>query len=468
VAAPSLSSALAIPHNPGRPVPFFTQAESFASSWPLILAHLKAVVDRGKYSHGAKVAELESALAEWTGARYVVGVNSGTDALILLLRSCGVGPGDEVIVPAFSFVAPAASVALAGGRPVFADVDPVSYSIDLASAAAAVTARTRMIMPVHLFCQMADMRGVLDLAAKLGLTVVEDSAEAIGMRWDGTHAGLLGAGGVLSFFPTKTLGAIGDAGAVITNDRGIASTAAALRHHGRDGNTIDNFPGISNLSVISGVNSKMDDIQAAVLLAKLADLDGQIARRDGLAQLYSERLCGMPGVTRIPAIVPRAASVNPVWYVYLIEVDKRDSLAEYLASRGIGTETYYPLPLHLQPCFADLGYRPGDFPVAEAACQRAIALPLYPDLAAGGVHAVCDEIERFFTGNRRLCGRESRSSRRITSPRTRTSCSASCTTSASAPDSASSWGSTRRGWKTPCARPPERRMSSRAAAVPAR
>jgi dTDP-4-amino-4,6-dideoxygalactose transaminase len=355
------------------------------------------VADHGKYSHGAKVAELESALAEWTGARHVVCVNSGTDALILLLRACGLEPGAEVIVPAFSFVASATSVALAGGRPVFADIDPVSYSIDPASAAAATTARTRMIMPVHLFCQLADMQGVLDLASKLRLTVVEDSAEAVGMRWGGTHAGLLGAGGVLSFFPTKTLGAIGDAGAVITSDPAIAGAVAALRHHGRGGNTTGNFPGISNLSIMPGVNSKMDDIQAAVLLAKLTRLDGQIARRAELAELYSGRLRGMPGVTRIPAIVPRAAAVDPVWYVYLIEVDRRDSLAEYLASRGIGTETYYPLPLHLQPCFAHLGYRRGDFPVAEAACERTIALPLYPDLGAGDVHAVCDEIERFFT-----------------------------------------------------------------------
>src|SRR5262249_18893466 len=171
------------------------------------------VMDRGKYSHGRKVAEFEAALAEWTGARYVVGVNSGTDALVLLLRSAGLRPGEEVIVPAFSFIATASSVVLARGRPVFADIDPLTYAIDPASLDQAVTPHTRMIMPVHLFCQMADMCGVLEVAARRGLTVVEDSAEALGMRWDGVHAGLLGAGGVLSFFPTKTLGAIGDAGA---------------------------------------------------------------------------------------------------------------------------------------------------------------------------------------------------------------------------------------------------------------
>lgn len=369
--------------------------------WPHIRTHINDVADRGKYSHGRKVAELESALAEWTGARYVVAVNSGTDALVLLLRACGLEPGDEVVVPAFSFVASASAVTLARGRPVFADIDPVSYGIDPSAAAAAVTPRTRLIMPVHLFCQMADMQGVLELAGRAGLGVVEDSAEAIGMRWNGVHAGLLGAGGVLSFFPSKTLGAIGDAGAVITDRAGIAETVAALRHHGRAGRTIDNFPGISNLSVISGVNSKMDDIQAAVLLAKLARLDAAIARRRELAQLYSERLPGIPGVLRVPAISLRPVPVNPVWYAYLIEVAQRDNLAAHLASRGIGTETYYPQPLHLQPCFADLGYSRGDFPNAEAACAQTIALPLYPDLSTAEAGRVCAEIIRFFSGGRR-------------------------------------------------------------------
>ncbi|MGH3838619.1 MAG: DegT/DnrJ/EryC1/StrS family aminotransferase, partial [Pseudonocardiaceae bacterium] len=187
-------------------VPFFTQAATFETLWPLIRAHCNDIMDRGKYSHGHKVAEFEAALAEWTGARHVVGVNSGTDALVLLLRACGLQPGDQVIVPAFSFIASASAVVLAGGQPVFADIDPHTYAIDPQSLARAVTPRTRMVMPVHLFCQMAEMHGVLDVAARHGLTVVEDSAEALGMRWNGIHAGLLGAGGVLSFFPSKTLG----------------------------------------------------------------------------------------------------------------------------------------------------------------------------------------------------------------------------------------------------------------------
>lgn len=382
-------------------VPFFTQARTFESLWPLIHEHLNDVMDRGKYSHGRKVAEFEAALAEWTGARHVVGVNSGTDALVLLLRACGLQPGDEVIVPAFSFVATASSVVLARGRPVFADIDPLSYAIDPRSLARAVTPRTRMVMPVHLFHQMADMHGVLDVAARRGLTVLEDSAEALGMRWDGTHAGLLGAGGVLSFFPSKTLGAIGDAGAILTDDPQLAETAAALRHHGRFGQTLDNFALISNTTALSGANSKMDDIQAAVLTAKLTRVDADIACRAQLAAAYTERLQGVPGILRLPTIAPRSAVSNPVFYVYLIEVECRDELAVYLADHGVETETYYPTPLHLQPCFADLGYARGDFPHAEAACEAAIALPLYPDLSLRALDRVCEEIRRFYEGSRR-------------------------------------------------------------------
>lgn len=200
-------------------MPFFTQAATFDKLWPLIHAQLNEVMDHGKYSHGRTVAEFEAALGQWTGVAHVVGVNSGTDALVLLLRACGLQPGDQVIVPAFSFIATASSVT-PRGQPVFADIDPLSYAIDPASAAHAVTPRTRMVMPVHLFCQMADMRGVL------------------------------------SFFPTKTLGAIGDAGAVLTHDPQVASTAAALRHHGRFGPTLDNFALISTATGLPGVNSK--------------------------------------------------------------------------------------------------------------------------------------------------------------------------------------------------------------------
>jgi dTDP-4-amino-4,6-dideoxygalactose transaminase len=385
-------------------VPFFSQAASFEALWPELRRELDELMDRGKFSHGPKVAELEAALAAWTGARHVIGVNSGTDALVLLMRAAGLAPGDEVIVPAYSFGATATSVVLAGGRPVFADIDPVSYGIDPASAEAAVTGRTRMLMPVHLFCQLADMRGVREVAGRHGLTVVEDSAEAFGMRWGGVHAGLLGAGGVLSFFPTKTLGALGDAGAVLTDDDTIAETVAALRHHGRPGRTLDRFPAINTASGMTGVNSKMDDIQAAVLLAKLRRAAQDIACRAELAAAYTERLAGLPGLRRLPTLVERATPTEAVHYVYLIEVaggrDRRDALVRHLAARGVQTETYYPVPLHLQPCFASLGHRPGDFPHAEAASEGALALPLYPDLTLRQVEMVCEAVAAFLTAGR--------------------------------------------------------------------
>ena len=383
-----------------RAIPFFTQAASFEKVWPLVAHHVDDVADRGKYSHGRKVGEFERAIAAYTGARFAIGVNSGTDALVLLLRAIGLQPGDEVVVPAFSFFATASSVSLARGVPVFADIDPVSYSIDPTAAAAAVTDRTRAVMPVHLFHQLADMAALTDLASRRGLALVEDSAEAIGMRWDGTHAGLLGAGGVLSFFPTKTLGALGDAGMILTDDPAVAELADTLRHHGRMGRTIDHIAGISNLSGVSGTNSKMDDLQAAILMAKLTRLDEDIATRATLAAAYSERLAGVPGVLRVPSVLPRTVATNPVWYVYVVEVERRDALVEHLTARGVGTETYYPSPLHLQPCFADLGYRAGQFPVAEAACTRTVALPLYPDLTLAEVDRVVDTIAEFYGGSR--------------------------------------------------------------------
>ena len=381
-----------------KTVPFFSQSATFAELWPDICQQVDDVIRVGKYSHGHKVAEFEQALADYTGARHVVAVNSGTDALVLALRAAGLRPGDEVVVPVFSFVASASSVVLAGGRPVFADIEPDSYGLDPAAAADAVTPTCGFVMPAHLFCQLADLGGIGEVARRHGLTVIEDSAEAIGMRWAGTHAGLVGRAGVLSFFPSKTLGAVSDAGAVLTDDPELAETAAALRHHGRFGATVNNFPGISNTTAISGVNSKMDDIQAAVLLAKLTRLEVDIKRRAVLAEAYRQRLGDIPGVLRLPTVVHRGVPTTDVFYVFVIEVERRVELVEYLAGEGIGTETYYPVPLHLQPCFADLGHRPGAFPVAERACRHTLALPLYPDLGLDGVDVVCDAIARFYTG----------------------------------------------------------------------
>lgn len=398
MSATSLSHKENPPATQSAQIPFFTQAAGFHRLWPDIEARLHEVADSGKFSHGAQVAQLEHLLADYTGAAHVVGVNSGTDALILLLRACGLGAGDGVLVPAFTFVATATSVVHAGGRPQFTDIDPVTYQMCTDAAARAITSRTRAVMPVHLFDRMADVAAFTALADRHGLTLVEDSAEAIGMRRKGKHAGRHGVGGVLSFFPSKTLGALGDAGAVLTDDPQIAATVAALRHHGRPGATVGDFPAIKTGSTLAGVNSKMDDIQAAVLIAKLSTLEHDIARRAELAAAYTERLSGVPGVRRVPGPVADGRDDRDVCYVYVAEVEERDRLADALAAAGIGTEVYYPVPLHLQPCFAGLGHRPGDFPHAEDACRRTIALPLYPDLTVAAVDRVCAEIRRHYTG----------------------------------------------------------------------
>ncbi|MCW5249616.1 DegT/DnrJ/EryC1/StrS family aminotransferase [Streptomyces sp. SHP 1-2] len=375
-------------------VPFFSQARTFERIWPDIRSQVEEVFEDGKFSHSTRVRALEQALTAYTGARHVIGVNSGTDALALLLKACGLRPGDRVLVPAYSFVATATSVVHAGGEPVFADVDPDSYALDPARVPDGALDGTRFVMPVHLFSRMADMAALTAFASARGLELVEDSAEGIGMRQAGVHAGLHGRGGVLSFFPGKTLGALGDAGAVLTDDPGIAERVAALRHHGRTGRTLGHFPGISHESVLPGHNSKMDDLQAAILLARLTVLDGDIRRRADLAARYDRRLRGLPGITRLPRLT---GAPDEVFYVYLIEADHRDALAGHLAAGGIGTEVYYPRPLHLQPCFARLGHRPGDFPAAEAAAGRALALPLYPDLTDEQADRVCDAVEEFLT-----------------------------------------------------------------------
>lgn len=388
------------PESGPAPVPFFDGRESFSKHWSEIARHLDEVFAHGKFSHGYKTLELEQAIKSFTGAQHAIGVNSGTDALVILLRAAGIGPGDEVILPCYSFFASASAVHHVGATPVFVDVDDDSYSLRPDAVRLAVTSRTKAIMPVHLFNQMADMTAMAEITAETGVPILEDSAEAIGMYYKGVHAGLHGLGGVLSFFPTKTLGAIGDAGMVLTDDQLIADRCALLRHHGRMGVTVGRISGISNAAAVCGTNSKMDEVQAAVLLSKLPGLNSAIARRAELAHLYDELLQNIPQI-RAPRLALRPTTVNPVWYVYLVEAEDRDELARHLANAGIGTEIYYPTPLHLQPAFAHLRHQPGDFPVAENAARRCLALPLYPDLAEVQVAAVCRAVESFYRGAHR-------------------------------------------------------------------
>lgn len=371
-------------------VPFFSQRDAFGRQRARIEELLDRAIDAGQFVNGPVTRDFEVQLARWTGARHALGVASGTDALVLALEACGIGPGDDVVVPVYTFFASASAVVHAGARPVFADIDPDSYAIAPESAASAISRAENpsAIMPVHLFRHMADMAAIGDLAARNGLRVVEDSAEGIGMRQGGRHAGLLGEIGVLSFFPSKTLGALGDAGAVLTDDDELAHSVAMRRSHGA---RLDGRPYVWELR---GWNSRMDDIQAAVLTARLEGLAEEMDRRRQLAALYDEGLAPLGDRVTLPR--PNPASVDAAVYVYLVELDRRDELVAHLDARGIGTEVYYPRPLHLQPCFEALGYRRGEFPVAEHAAERALALPLYPDLSDGQVEQVCAAIREFY------------------------------------------------------------------------
>jgi UDP-2-acetamido-2-deoxy-ribo-hexuluronate aminotransferase len=375
-------------------IPFYDYTRSFGRQSSDLLPRIDGILAGAQLTNGPTCRALEGELQRYTGARYAVAVGNASDALVMLLKAAGVGPGDEVIVPCFTFFSSASSIVHVGATPVFVDIDQDTYSLDVDAVANAITPRTKAVMPVHLFTQMADMSGVANLAREHGFEILEDSAEGVGMWYDGVHAGLLGRGGVLSFFPTKTLGTFGDGGLVLTDDDEIAEAVCALRDHGRK-------PGNGGTLLHPGYNSKMDEIHAAILLTRLPYLAGEIAQRAFLARQYDDRLGRLNGLVRTPRIVARRGATNPVYYVYLIEVEERDALTQHLSERDIGTEQYYPMPLHLQPCFQSLGYARGSFPNAERASTRTLALPLFPDMGPAAVDAVCGVIEDFYNQGRR-------------------------------------------------------------------
>ncbi|GIJ24018.1 DegT/DnrJ/EryC1/StrS family aminotransferase [Micromonospora lutea] len=370
-------------------VPFFSGAASIRRDWAGLAARLRTVTDTGQFTFAAVGEDLERAIAERTGAQHTVAVNNGTDALIIMLRAAGIGPGDEVIVPAYTFFASASSVLHVGARPVLVDIQPGSYALDPERVRAAVTNRTRAIMPVHLFTQMADMVALGEVADEHGLQLLEDSAEGIGMHIDGRHAGRWGRAGVLSFFPTKTLGALGDAGMLLTDDEDLARTARQLRCHGQ--------PSDGSYEYLElGYNSRCDEVQAAFLLWRLETLDAEIARRAEVAARYDQRLGELAPLVRTPWLAPAGEQSNLVYYVYLIECERRDELVAYLTSHGVGTEVYYPRPLTEQPCLTTRAGVDQPVPVAKAASQRAVGLPMYPDLTDEQVDRVCDLIHEFY------------------------------------------------------------------------
>ncbi len=351
-----------------------------------LLAAITRVCDSQRFIHGPEVEALERELASYLAIPHTVGVSSGTDALLMALMALEIGPGDEVITPTYSFFATAGAVARLGARPVFVDIDPDTYNIDAAAAVAAITSRTRAIVPVHLFGQSADLGPVLDAASPRSIPVIEDAAQAIGATYHGRPLGSWGAIGCFSFFPSKNLGAFGDGGLVTSTDETHARRLRLLRNHGMEPKYYHH---------LVGGNFRLDALQAAVLRVKLPHLAGWTAARQRNARRYRALFdeARLSGAVRLPV---EATDRTHIYNQFVIRVPNRDALRDYLAQHGIGTEIYYPVPFHLQTCFAGLSYREGAFPVAEAAARESLALPIYGELTEAQQAEIVSAIRSFF------------------------------------------------------------------------
>jgi dTDP-4-amino-4,6-dideoxygalactose transaminase len=368
-----------------------------------IQAAIAAVCEGQHFILGAEVQKLEAAVAAYSQCRYGIGVSSGTDALLLALMALGIGPGDAVITSPFTFFATAGTIARAGARPLFCDIDPATFNLSAAAVAQLLAeqcerrgdalvhrtsgARVRALMPVHLYGQLADMQPLMQDARRYGLKVIEDAAQAIGAAdAAGRRAGSFGDVGCLSFFPTKNLGAFGDAGMCVAADGALAERMEILRVHG--GRPKYYHP-------LIGGNFRIDELQAAVLNVKLPHLDAWSAARQRNADVYDAAFvrAQLGPAVRTPIALPGA---RHIYNQYAIRAERRDELRTHLGATGVGTEIYYPVPLHLQQCFAYLGYRAGDFPHAEAAAQQTLALPIYPELTQTQLQYVVDAIAAFY------------------------------------------------------------------------
>lgn len=388
-------------------IPVMNVQRQYASIQEELDAAALSVLHSGQYILGESVETFEKNLAAYLGVRYAVGVGNGTDALTIALRACGIGSGDEVITPAMSFFSTPESIVSVGARPVFVDCRTDTYLIDTAKVEEKITPRTKAILPVHLYGQCADMDPLLALAKKYDLRIIEDTAQACGASYKGYKAGSMGDVGCISFFPTKNLGAAGDAGMVVTNDEGIYKQCLALRVHGSglnglytygqqkgvavDESSMDfhgNLPKYYN-SVI-GYNSRLDAIQAALLSVKLPHLDAWNEKRRQIAAAYNE------GITN-PAIRKPVISEDctPIYYTYTIATENRDGLRAYLKDRGIATGVYFPVPLHMQRAFENLGYKLGDFPGAEYIADHTLVLPMFAELTEDEVNYIIHAVNEW-------------------------------------------------------------------------
>jgi dTDP-4-amino-4,6-dideoxygalactose transaminase len=367
-------------------VPLLDLQAQYAPLRSEILDAITRVCDTQRFINGPEIDGLERELEAHLEVRHAVGVSSGTDALLAALMAIGIGPGDEVITSTYSFFATAGCIVRLGARPVLVDIDPATFNIDVASALAAITPRTRAIIPVHLFGQAAELMPLVTAGAQRGIAVIEDAAQAIGARYQNRAVGGIGALGCFSFFPSKNLGAFGDAGVVTTNDATLANKLRLLRNHGME-------PRYHH--VVVGANLRLDALQAAVLRVKLPHLNTWTTRRQQNAaryrEMFAEALLG--DLVRLPV---EASDRTHIYNQFVVRVPQRDRLKSHLDAAAIGTEVYYPVPFHLQQCFASLGYKRGDFPHAEAAATDSLALPIFPELTEAQQRAVVRTIASFY------------------------------------------------------------------------
>ncbi len=363
-------------------IPAFDLKRQYRNLSSELLPILEEVMAKGQFILGENVELLEKELADYCGTKYAVGVASGTDALLLSLEALGIGEGDEVITTPFTFFATSEVISLLKAKPVFVDIDSKTFNIDPDKIEDAITTKTKAVIPVHLFGQMAEMDDIKYLAEKYDLYIIEDACQAIGAGYKGRRAGSIGDTGCFSFFPTKNLGAFGDGGLITTNDEKLYEKIKLLRVHGSRKKYYHE---------LIGHNSRLDEIQAAILRVKLKYLDNWIERRIEIAKIYSEGLKDLD--VTVPEVKPY---LRHVYHQYVIRTKLRDELQEYLSNKGIGTAIYYPLPLHLQECYKDLGYREGDLPEAEKASKEVLALPMWPELTNEEVNYIVESIREFF------------------------------------------------------------------------
>jgi dTDP-4-amino-4,6-dideoxygalactose transaminase len=380
-------------------VPLLDLKAQYASIQSEVEAAIADVLASQQFILGPKVEECEKAVAVYSFCSHGVGMSSGSDALLTCLMAENIGPGDEVITTPYSFFATAGAIARLGASPVFVDIDPATYNIDPAQIASKITKKTRVIMPVHLYGQMADMDPIMELAREHKLVVIEDAAQAIGAQYKGHRAGSIGHYGCFSFFPSKNLGAAGDGGMVVNNDAQRAEKLRVLRNHGSNPKYYH--------KVIGG-NFRLDAIQAAIVTAKLKHLDSWTAGRQRNAQTYNQLF----SKANLPIVIPKIATDRHIFNQYVIRVSRRDELQAHLQQKGIGTEVYYPVPLHLQECFTYLGHKPGEFPESEAAAKQTLALPIFPELTEQQLQYVVESIREFMNANSSAASKEKKSQKR--------------------------------------------------------